>query len=319
MKSAGEWELRRYGEADRSAWNDFTQQARQASFLFLRDYMDYEVERFADHSLMAYRRGRLEALLPACLQGDALCSHNGLTYGGWLTRSSMGTAAMLSLMQALCDYVAKNLPSVHRVVYRAIPYIYHDYPSDEDLYALWRMGARLIERKVSSALPLARPLSPAQLRRRGLHKAQRAGLSVAEDERFDMFWPVLEQNLAERHAVRPVHTLAEIEMLHARLPEHIRLFRVCSLGGETLGGSVLYCHRNVVHAQYIASTALGRQSGALDLLFITLLGHSFWGARFFDFGNSVEHGGQLLNEGLISQKEGFGGRAICYDTYEWTL
>jgi len=26
-----------------------------------------------------------------------------------------------------------------------------------------------------------------------------------------------------------------------------------------------------------------------------------------------------LNESLIFQKEGFGARAVCYDTYEWTL
>lgn len=319
MKLTNEWELRRYDETERCAWNDLALHARQGSFLFLRDYMDHEAGRFADHSLMAYRKGRLEAQLPACLQGNTLSSHNGLTFGGWLTRSTMGAAAMLSLMQALCHYIAANLPSVHRIVYRAVPYIYHDYPSDEDLYALWRMGARLTERKVSSAVLLNRPLQPAQLRRRGLHKAQRLGLTVNEDERFDLFWPVLEQNLKERHGTHPVHTLAEIEELHRRLPEHIHLFRVCSPRGATLGGSVIYSNRNVAHAQYIGSTAEGRQSGALDLLFITLLQHGFSGVRFFDFGNSVENGGLRLNEGLISQKEGFGGRAVCYDTYEWTL
>ena len=26
-----------------------------------------------------------------------------------------------------------------------------------------------------------------------------------------------------------------------------------------------------------------------------------------------------LHDSLIYQKEGFGGRAVCYDTYEWTL
>ena len=35
----------------------------------------------------------------------------------------------------------------------------------------------------------------------------------------------------------------------------------------------------------------------------------------FDFGVSTEQRGSYLNEGLIFQKEGFGGRAICYDTY----
>ena len=40
---------------------------------------------------------------------------------------------------------------------------------------------------------------------------------------------------------------------------------------------------------------------------------------YFDFGISTEDGGRVLNEGLIYQKEGFGGRAVCYDTYEWDI
>ena len=36
---------------------------------------------------------------------------------------------------------------------------------------------------------------------------------------------------------------------------------------------------------------------------------------FFDFGNSNEDGGHLLNHDLIAQKEGFGGRGIAYKTY----
>ena len=41
--------------------------------------------------------------------------------------------------------------------------------------------------------------------------------------------------------------------------------------------------------------------------------------EYLDFGRSTEGDGSILNGGLIAQKEGFGGRAICYDTYEWTL
>jgi hypothetical protein len=41
--------------------------------------------------------------------------------------------------------------------------------------------------------------------------------------------------------------------------------------------------------------------------------------QYFDFGKSVEDGGWYLNEGLIGQKEGFGGRAVMYDTYKLTI
>ena len=41
--------------------------------------------------------------------------------------------------------------------------------------------------------------------------------------------------------------------------------------------------------------------------------------KYFDMGTSVEDGGSVLNEGLIFQKEGFGGRAVVYDTYKMDL
>jgi hypothetical protein len=38
-----------------------------------------------------------------------------------------------------------------------------------------------------------------------------------------------------------------------------------------------------------------------------------------DFGNSNEQGGKYLNENLIAQKEGFGGRATVYKQWRITI
>lgn len=40
------------------------------------------------------------------------------------------------------------------------------------------------------------------------------------------------------------------------------------------------------------------------------------GKKYFSFGISSENGGRELNEGLIAQKEGFGGRGVTLDWYE---
>ena len=40
------------------------------------------------------------------------------------------------------------------------------------------------------------------------------------------------------------------------------------------------------------------------------------GKTYFDFGISTEENGTVLNEGLVGQKEMFGGRGIAYDFYE---
>ena len=57
--------IKRYAETDKEAWNRYVAKARNATFLFDRNYMDYHKERFDDHSLLFYRNGKLYALLPA--------------------------------------------------------------------------------------------------------------------------------------------------------------------------------------------------------------------------------------------------------------
>ena len=41
--------------------------------------------------------------------------------------------------------------------------------------------------------------------------------------------------------------------------------------------------------------------------------------RYLDFGISNEDSGRYLNEGLVLQKCGMGGRAIVYQTYKVDL
>ncbi|NNL79018.1 MAG: GNAT family N-acetyltransferase, partial [Flavobacteriaceae bacterium] len=46
--------------------------------------MDYHSEGFEDHSLLIFKDGKLIGLLPANLENDAIISHGGLTYGGFV-------------------------------------------------------------------------------------------------------------------------------------------------------------------------------------------------------------------------------------------
>ena len=118
--------------------------------------------------------------------------------------------------------------------------------------------------------------------------------------------------------MKPVHSLDEIVLLHSRFPDRIRHF-VTMRGDETLAGSVIYDTGIVAHAQYTSASAEGKASGALDLLYARLIGEVFTDRKWFDFGQSTEDMGHYLNEGLIAQKEGFGGRGVAYDIYEITL
>ena len=75
----------------------------------------------------------------------------------------------------------------------------------------------------------------------------------------------------------------------------------------------------VAHAQYIAVGEAGRELGALDGLFDHLIRHQPADRRWFDFGVSTERGGDVLNEGLLTQKEEFGGGSVVHDIYEMEL
>ena len=153
---------------------------------------------------------------------------------------------------------------------------------------------------------------------RSLKKSRAEGVTWGLSDDYAQFWPMLEQNLATAHNLRPVHTLDEIRRLQVSFPAQIKLY--CAfLKGEMVAGTVIYESHTVAHAQYTASSDIGRNCGALDLLFFHLLTDVYVGKPYFDFGVSTESDGAYLNEGLVGFKEGFGGRTVTHDFYTITL
>ena len=311
------FEVRRYTPDKANEWNRFVAASKNGTFLFERQFMDYHADRFTDCSLMFYRDNALYALLPANVKGDVLTSHGGLTYGGLVMSSRCSAKGVQEVFAAMNIYLADL--GVRRVVYKAIPWIYHQLPAEEDLYALTSIcHARLIIRDISSAVLGDRPVKFSESRKSGLRKALRMGLTVRESEDFATFWQILNANLTAKYGVRPVHSVSELELLHGHFPQGIRLYMVYD--GETpLGGTLLFLTPQVLHTQYISATAEGKAHGAIDLLFNHLINEVYTDYRYIDFGKSTVSDSADLNEQLIFQKEGFGARAVCYDTYEWTL
>ena len=312
------FDIRRYSADKADEWNAFVAASKNATFLFDRRYMDYHSDRFQDCSLMVYHKSSLYALLPANLKGDTLYSHQGLTYGGLLMSEKCKTAVVRDVFIAINDYLRQQ--GVRRVVYKHIPWIYASLPSEEDLFALSNVcHASLVSRDVASVVMLDHRLSFSTLRKRGIKKAEKAGVVIMEMQDCGEFWILLENNLKERFGAHPVHTLEEISLLKSRFPQHIRLF-VASKNGHVIGGTLLYMDAQTAKTQYISANEEGKRVGTLDLLFSQLIAQCEKdGLRYFDFGTSNLVANDDLNDSLIFQKEGFGGRAVCYDTYEWVL
>ena len=311
------FEIVRYSAAKANEWNQFVAQSKNGTFLFDRRFMDYHADRFRDHSLMIYRDRRLYALLPANEKDGVLITHGGLTYGGLVMSRQCSAKGVLDVFTTMNDYLRHQ--DFHHVIYKAIPWIYHQLPAEEDLYALTSVcNARLTIRDISSAIVATRRMKFAESRRSGLRKAQRAGLTIAESDDVETFWHILNDNLTTKYAVRPVHTADELRLLRSSFPDRIRLWLVYR-GQTPVGGTLLFLTPQVLHTQYISATPEGKAIGAIDLLFDHLINNVYADCPYIDFGKSTVSDSADLNEQLIFQKEGFGGRAVCYDTYEYDL
>ena len=308
----------RYSSSKCDEWNNFVAASKNGTFLFDRRYMDYHSDRFTDHSLMFYDdKHRLVAILPANAEDEVLQSHHGLTYGGLVVGDAFRTSMALETMEAMNSILRDE--GFRCVVYKPTPWIYHRQASEEDLYAIFRKcDFRVIGRDIAIVVDLSCPLPFMELRRRHTAKALREGIKVEWTNDYSGFWTVLDDNLMQRYGAHPVHSADEIKMLASRFTENIVLCR-STLHGETIAGVVMFISGATVHVQYISASPEGKRVGALDAIFSYLISYYSGKKRYFDFGKSTEDMGRYLNEGLIFQKEGFGGRGVCYDTYEWRL
>ena len=306
-----------YSPEHAAPWNAFVAKSKNGTFLFNRDYMDYHRDRFEDASLMIYdTSGELAAVFPANRRNSTVISHGGLTYGGLVIGQEMGAARFLEVFAVLGGHL--KAAGIESLVYKLVPFIYHLYPAEEDKYALFLLGAELYRRDLSSTILPMKRIPPRKGRKSDLSKAVRNGLHVEESGRWAEFWEILNTNLQVRHGMTPVHTLEEIQLLHSRFPNNIRLFTVLA-ESQAVAGTVIYETPQVAHTQYIGCSDAGRKSGALDMLLSHLLDRVYASKPYFNFGISTTDNGRFLNKGLADFKESFGARSVAQDCYRLNL
>ncbi len=305
----------------RDVWNNFVSKSRNATFLFYREYMDYHSKRFQDVSCLALKNGKLKALLPANIEekievsspGKTLYSHKGLTYGGWLLpRRHFDAADMLQLFEVSIKEFQKE--GIRRIVYKSMPSIYAGCPSEEDQYALFRFGAKLIECDMSVAIDQRSALRMSETRRQLLRDTSCVDFRI--EETFDVvgFMTLVTKCLHERHGVAPVHSAEEMTLLHSRFPGNIRFFQLL-YENKVEAGVCIYDTGLVAHCQYIATTPLARSLNLLTPLHHYLITDVFASRRFYDFGTCNQLQGDHLNVGLLRQKMSFGGTGVAYNHY----
>ncbi|TPE42727.1 GNAT family N-acetyltransferase [Pontibacter mangrovi] len=309
-------EVVKYSAKYKQAWDAFVRASKNGTFLLLRDYMEYHADRFTDHSLLFYHKGKLVALLPVNEVGLEVQSHGGLSYGGFITDKRMKATLMLEAVQAMKLYFREL--GFRSILYKAIPHIYHQLPAEEDLYALFRNGAMLYRRDASAVVEMGGAVKYSKDRRWRLSQGKRATLQAGQSEKYADFFELEKELLQEKYGAVPTHTAEEMQLLASRFPENIKLYTATD-AGELLAGVLVYETPTVAHAQYIATSARGRHLHALDVLLDWLLTEVYPHKKYFSFGISTEEQGHYLNEGLIRNKESYGARTIVHDFYELTF
>ena len=306
--------IEKYSSNYKIIWDKFVKNSKNTHFFFLRDYMEYHSDRFEDFSLMVFdEMNKLITILPSNVKEKVLYSHQGLTFGGFIVDDKMKTETMLEIFDLLKQFLEKN--NIKKLVYKCIPYIYHIKPSEEDRYALFRNDAKLIGRDVTSTIDLTEQVRYSKGRKWTINKAKKESIQTFQSDDYEIFWELLTGVLESNHEAKPVHTLEEIRKLASLFPKNIRLF-LAKKDEKILSGALIYENQNIVHTQYLANSEEGRELGALDLLIDYLIKDIYKNKKYFDFGISNENAGRYLNTGLISQKEGFGARAVVHDFYE---
>ncbi|EAL0372672.1 GNAT family N-acetyltransferase [Campylobacter coli] len=304
--------IKKYNLNSKDIWNNFNKNAKNGLFMFDRNYMDYHSDRFMDNSLMFYEDEKLIALLPCNVVENILYSHQGLTFGGFIVNENMKQGKMLECFEVLKEYMKEN--NFKKLIYKSIPYIYHKIPAQEDLYALFRNKAELFRVDCSTTIDLQNVLKMSDLRKRCIKKAQKNKVEITSSEDFNIFLILLNSVLQKQHGVNAVHSVEELKLLYSRFPQNIKLF-VAKFNGEIIAATLVFIYENLVHTQYLAANEKAREIGALDLLIKTLMDEFAKSKKYFDFGISTENGGEFLNHGLISQKEGFGGRNVAHQFF----
>ncbi|MBF02791.1 MAG: FemAB family protein [Flavobacterium sp.] len=308
------YQVKKYTTDYYSQWNAFVSQAKNATFLFHRDFMEYHKDRFEDFSLLVLdEKENLKAILPANKVEDILYSHQGLTYGGLILPKYVKFAEVRALFLSIFDYLkTKNLK---KVIYKPINPYYQKLPSEEYLFLLKEMDAVLVKRELNLCIPFHKEFKVSKSKLKHYRKNEKLDFKIHSGNDFSSFWnKVLIPRLEEKHNAKPVHSLAEITYLSKKFPDEIIQYDIY-FEDEIVAGITLFKTEHGIKSQYGATTILGEKIRALDYLYFHLIELYKKDYEFFDMGTCTEDNEKGYNSGLLTQKEELGCTLYTQDTY----
>jgi len=308
----GKYHVEKYSSIRYDLWNKFVANAKNATFLFHRDFMEYHQDRFEDYSLLIFdETQKLRAVLPANRAGAVLYSHQGLTYGGLVFEINHSPIFTSKMVDSLLLFLKKE--SFTEVNIKIIPTIYNKSNTQEFDCYLHEIGAELLNREMNLIIDFRNEGKLSKSKFKHFKKAE-SKLEMIEEEDFSIFWnDVLIPRLSEKYDANPVHSLNEIQQLKEKFNSNIVQYSAY-YDDEIVAGITIFKFDNVIKSQYGATTKAGEKLRALDFLFISLI-QKFKNEGYFYF----DMGTVANNEGLLNQKIELGCDVFNNDSYRIKL
>jgi len=286
-----------YENRFKNDWDIFVDKAKNSTFLFRRDFIEYHNDKFDDFSLIFYINHQIHALLPGNKVENTLYSHQGLTYGGLIVDNNICKNGYFQLYDALksfleqknfSSFVLKQQLSIYDVEISSWANQYFDKILKKEM----NLTADLLNLRISKS------------KLKHYRKSEKRNFEIKKETDFSSFWlNVLQPLLWEKYKTKPVHSLKEIQYLKNKFPENIHQYSLY-FDDKIIAGITLFVTDKVVKSQYGAATDLGKELRAIDYLFIYLL-HFYKDLNYyyFDMGtvtNPIFK--DNINAGLLQQK-----------------
>lgn len=319
-----------YSEDQAQIWDGFiAEKSINGTFLQSRRFFQYHpAGRFQDASILIWDdKGSLTALCPGCTieknGKKTFFSHKGSTFGGIIVDKKHYSAMyVLPLLEELESYLSsKGYDECYLKMTSAI------FSTENDALFQFAFQYRgFTEYKELSTYVDFQDYSGevidhlAEMKRRNVRKNEKQGAVLkvlTEDSQIADFYDILCENLL-KYDTKPVHTLEELlDFKNSRFQKECEFLGVY-IGEEMAAGTMMFYFdkAGTAHTQYLAQkNSYTKLSPMAYLYYAVLVEMRKRGFRRVSWGIATEDLGQVVNIGLLTNKEMFGSTYCNNLTY----
>lgn len=302
-------------------WDSFVlDHSINGTFLQTRRFLNYHPkDRFLDGSLMIFQKSKLVGVVPACIlkteKGNELFSHKGATFGGIIIKRDYYKAErLMEVVKILDDYISKRYT---KVTLKITPNLFSSENSDLLQYVLGYYGFKHYNELSTyidlekTSLNLIEQFDRNKIR--NIRKCENHQLVFREldsDMEIEDFYKLLQINLS-KYDKEPIHTCEEIKNLKKLYaPRNIKFYGVFSRKEQVAGGMLfIFEQSNVIHAQNLSADYRFTEYSPITYLYYKMIEEAKKNNfKALSWGISTENCGEIINLGLIRNKESYGSK-----------